>query len=155
MSLLFPELDRQATLDRVAHFFKYDLDQLLLMAGKSLTDISSPSLSQAPGGSPIGNSMEQKLIRGVNAEAMINAVIDTINHCPHNSQVILMERFIKRKSWVQVQSIMYSSHYKFSYLRRRAMYDFANSFDYWQRVHKCEPILDLHVYLEEELVESF
>lgn len=146
MGLLFPEVNKQRTLDNVSNFFKKDLDRLLLMSGRNLTDLSSPKLSAAPGSSNFGNHNENKLINGIDAEAMIEAVNDTIYHCPYTSEIILVELFIKRKSWDQVQAMVYSEHYKFSYLRRKAMFDFADGFNYWQKKHHCQPIIDLHEY---------
>lgn len=143
MSLLFPEINRKRTLENVSSYFKKDLPRLLLMSGRGLTDLSSPKLSAAPGSSNFGNANEDKLINGIDAEAMVEATYDAIHHCSHTSQIILLELFVKRRSWQQVQSMVYSEQYKFSYLRRRAMFDFANSFDYWQKVHHCQPIISL------------
>lgn len=143
MSLLFPEINKKRTLENVSSFFKKDLPKLLLMSGRNLTDLSSPKLSAAPGSSNFGNANEDKLINGIDAEAMVEAVYDSIHHCSHNSQIILIELFVKRKSWYEVKQMVYSEQYKFSYLRRRAMFDFANSFSYWQKVHHCQPIIKL------------
>lgn len=143
MSLLFPEINRKRTLENVSSYFKKDLPRLLLMSGRGLTDLSSPKLSAAPGSSNFGNANEDKLINGIDAEAMVEATYDAIHHCSHTSQIILLELFVKRRSWQQVQSMVYSEQYKFSYLRRQAMFDFANSFDYWQKVHHCQPIISL------------
>nr|DAV67945.1 MAG TPA: transcriptional regulator [Caudoviricetes sp.] len=143
MSLLFPEINKKRTLENVSSFFKKDLPKLLLMSGRNLTDLSSPKLSAAPGSSNFGNANEDKLINGIDAEAMVEAVYDAIHHCSYNSEIILIELFVNRKSWGEVQRMVYSEQNKFSYLRRRAMFEFANSFDYWQRVHHCQPIIDL------------
>ena len=48
MSLLFRELDCDKTCDRVDEFLTDDLERLILMAGRNLTDLRSPSLSLAP-----------------------------------------------------------------------------------------------------------
>lgn len=146
MSLLFPELNRKETLDNVSDFFKKDYERLLLMSGSRLTDLSSPTLSSAPSGSSAGNSNESKLVDGISARDIVEAVEDTINHCSYNSEIILHELFIKKRSWSEVQSMVYSEHYKFSYLRRQAMFEFADGFSYWQKVHHCEPKIDLHSY---------
>ena len=143
MSLLFPEINKKRTLENVSSFLKKDLPQLLLMSGRNLTDLSSPKLSAAPGSSNFRNANEDKLINGIDAAAMVEAVYDAIHHCSHNSQIILIELFVKRKSWREVKQMVYSEQYKFSYLRRQAMFDFANSFSYWQKVHHCQPIINL------------
>lgn len=143
MSLLFPELNRKKTLENVSDFFKKDYERLLLMSGKKLTDLSSPTLSGVPGSSA-GNTNETKLVDGISAIDFIAAVEDTINHCSYNSEIILHELFIKKRSWDEVQGMVYSGHYKFSYLRRQAMFEFADGFNYWQKVHHCEPKINLN-----------
>lgn len=143
MELLFPKLNKKKTLENVSDFFKHDLERLILMSGRSLTDLSSPRLSHAPSSTNFGNHVENQLINGIDAEAMIEAVHDTIYHCPYTSSVILTELFVKRQSWNQVKPMVYSENYKFSYLRRKAMFDFAESFNFWQRQHHCQPIISL------------
>ena len=146
MELLFPKLNKEQTLENVSDFFKNDLERLILMSGRNLTDLSSPKLSAAPSSSNFGNAIEDKIINGIDAEAMVEAVHDTIFHCSHNSQIILLELFVERKSWNQVKPMVYSEHYKFSYLRRKAMFDFAESFNFWQRQHHCQPIINLQEF---------
>lgn len=143
---LFPELDEKETLKEVAKFFTKDLERLLLMSGHELVDLKSPTLSSAPGHSNGSNNSEVAIIRGLNAEAMVKATSDTIHHCSHNSEVILIGLFIKKYPWEQVKPLVYSENNKFSYLRRKAMFEFADGFDYWQRVNHCQPIIDLHKY---------
>lgn len=146
MSLLFPEIDRQQTLDRISLFFKKDLERLLLMSGHGLTDLSSPILSLAPAHTNFRNPNEDKLIRGLDAESMVQAVDDAIHHCSPISKTIMLQLYIHKRSWEQVKPMVYSENHKFSYLRRKAMLEFADAFDYWQKVHHCQPIIDLHVY---------
>lgn len=148
MSLLFPELDKEGTLDNVSDFFKKDLERLLLMSGKSLTDLKSPQLSKAPGHSNGTNSNENLLIRGLDAGAMVEAVSDTLAHSSPVSRTILIELFIKRRPWFEVENKLFCDHNKLSYLRKKAMFEFADSFDFYQRKHNCEPIIDLHEYKE-------
>lgn len=143
MELLFPKLNKEKTLENVSDFFKHDLERLILMSGRNLTDLSSPRLSNAPGSSNFGNPIENKLINGIDAEAMVEAVHDTIYHCSYTSRVILVELLVKRRTWNQVKPIVYSEHYKFSCLRRKAMFDFAESFNFWQRKYHCQPIINL------------
>ena len=62
MSLLFRELDCDKTCDRVDEFLTDDLERLILMAGRNLTDLRSPSLSLAPGHSSGTNHAEVNII---------------------------------------------------------------------------------------------
>lgn len=143
---LFPEIDEVETRKAVSKFLTKDLERLLLMSGHDLLDLKSPQLSQAPGHSNGKNHAEASIIRGLNAEAMVKAVADTIAHCSENSQKVLLGLFIYQKSWYEVQKTLFCEHNKLGYTRQKALCDFADSFDYWQRVNHCEPIIDLHRY---------
>lgn len=64
VSLLFQELDCDKTCDRVDEFLTEDLEKLILMSGRNLTDLRSPTLSLAPGHSNGTNHAEASIIRG-------------------------------------------------------------------------------------------
>lgn len=149
MSLLFKELDSSETVKRVARFFNKDYERLFLLAGSRLTDISSPSLSPAPGHTA-GNHNETMLIQGITAGAMIDAVNDAISKCSYSSQVILKNLLIRKESWQDVKHQLYCEGHKLGYLRKRACLEFADAFDAAQIRHKCQPIVDLHVYKEND-----
>ena len=149
MSLLFKELDSVETVKRVASFFNKDYERLFLLSGSRLTDISSPSLSPAPGHTG-GNHNEAALIQGITAGAMIDAVNDAISKCSYSSQVILKNLLIRKESWQDVKNQLFCEGHKLGYLRKRACLEFADAFDAAQIRHKCQPIIDLHVYKEND-----
>lgn len=156
MSLLFKELDGAETVKRVARFFNKDYERLFLLSGSRLTDISSPALSQAPGHTS-GNHNENAIIQGITAGAMIDAVNDAIGKCSYSSQVILKNLLIRKESWQDVKNQLFCEGHKLGYLRKRACLEFADAFDSAQIRHKCQPIVDLHVYKENgegELIEN-
>lgn len=62
VSLLFEELDCDKTCDRVDDFLTDDLEKLILMAGRNLTDLRSPTLSSAPGHSTGVNHADRKSV---------------------------------------------------------------------------------------------
>lgn len=149
MGLLFKELDSSETVKRVARFFNEDYERLYLLAGSRLTDISSPSLSPAPGHTA-GNHNESAIIRGITAGAMIDAVNDAIGKCSYSSQVILKNLLIRKESWQDIKNQLYCESHKLGYLRKRACLEFADAFDSAQIRHKCQPVIDLHVYENNE-----
>lgn len=149
MSLLFKELDVKETTKRVSRFFSKDYERLFLLSGSRLTDISSPALSQAPGHTG-GNHNESAMVQGITAGAMIDAVSDAISKCSYSSQVILKELLIRKESWQDVKNRLYCEGHKLGYLRTKALLEFADAFDVAQIRHKCEPIVDLHVYQSDE-----
>lgn len=146
MSLLFKELDCDKTCDRVDEFLTDDLEKLILMSGRNLTDLRSPSLSLAPGHSNGTNHAEASIIRGLDAEAEIRAIHHTIYHLSEMSKIIMRDLYIyQMESWQVADAIRYG-HTQYNALRRRAQLFFADSFDHWQRYMNCEPIIDLHRY---------
>nr|WP_272501109.1 ArpU family phage packaging/lysis transcriptional regulator [Lactobacillus paragasseri] len=146
VSLLFKELDCNKTCDKVDEFLTYDLEKLILMAGRNLTDLRSPSLSLAPGHSSEANHAEASIIRGLNAEAEIRAIHHTIYHLPEMSKIIMRDLYIyQMENWQIAEAIQYS-HTQYNVFKRRAQLFFADSFDHWQRYMSCEPIIDLHQY---------
>ena len=100
MSLLFQELDCDKKCDKVDDFLTNDLDRLILMAGRNLTDLRSPSLSLTPAHSNGTNHAESNIIRGLNAEAEVHAIHRTIYHLPEMAKVIMRDLYIYRmENW--------------------------------------------------------
>ncbi|WP_436341521.1 ArpU family phage packaging/lysis transcriptional regulator [Lactobacillus johnsonii] len=150
MSLLFKELDCDKTCDRVDEFLTEDLEKLILMSGRNLTDLRSPTLSLAPGHSNGTNHAEASIVRGLNAEAELRAIHHTIYHLPEMSKIIMRNLYIyQMESWQVADAIRYG-HTQFNTLKRRAQLFFADSFDHWQRYMACSPIIDLHEYKQPE-----
>ena len=143
---LFPDIDMNKTANRVDKFLRNDLEKLILMSGRSLTDLSSPVLSQAPGHTNGVNNQEAVIVRGLDAEREINAIHNTINNLPNNSRTILIGLYIKHDSWNNIQHKVYREHTQFSVMRKQALIQFADSFDYYQAKFGCIPCIDLHVY---------
>lgn len=150
VSLLFKELDCDKTCDRVDEFLTEDLEKLILMSGRNLTDLRSPTLSLAPGHSNGTNHAEASIVRGLNAEAELRAIHHTIYHLPEMSKIIMRNLYISQmESWQVADAIRYG-HTQFNTLKRRAQLFFADSFDHWQRYMACSPIIDLHEYKQPE-----
>lgn len=146
MSLLFPEVDVVASCKTIDKFFKRDLDKLVLMSGRSLTDLKSPVLSVAPGHSNRNGAAEAAIIRGLNAEAEVRAIHNAMASLDQVGQAILFGLYIDHLSWHTLQDDLHVEKTQFSKLRQHALLCFADSFDYWQRQLRCEPIIDLHKY---------
>lgn len=143
--LLFKDLDTTETCTKVKQFLGKQLERLVLMSGHRLIDISSPALSPAPGHTS-GNHNEDALIDGIDAEAIVMAVHETIHHCPEPSRTILLEKYIEHKPSFVVSHDIYLGHSRFADLLNHALLEFADGFDYWQRQFDCKPLNDLHVY---------
>lgn len=148
VGLLLPEININETRKRVNDFLNHDFQRLLLMSGRSLTDLRSPQLTLAPGHSNSANGVEVSLIRGLDAEATVRAVHHAIYHLPETYQLIMKDKYIySMKDW-QVEEALRYGHTQYNHLKRRALLYFADSFDFWQERLQCDPVIDLHVYYE-------
>lgn len=122
VSLLFQELDCDKTCDRVDEFLTEDLEKLILMSGRNLTDLRSPTLSLAPGHSNGTNHAEASIIRGLNAEAELRAIHHTIYHLPEMSKIIMRDLYIyQMESWQVADAIRYG-HTQFNTLKEERNY---------------------------------
>ncbi|MCH3989865.1 MAG: hypothetical protein LKF01_00225 [Lactobacillus sp.] len=146
--LLFRELDKTATCAAAKKFLGPELERLVLMSGHQLIDISSPALSPAPGHSS-GNHNEDALIAGIDADRIVMATHETIHHCPEPSKTILLDKYVKHLPNLVISQSIYLGHTRFNELLNRALLEFVDGFDYWQRRYDCQPITDLHVYKAE------
>lgn len=146
LMLLFREIDIPATCDRVDGFLRHDLDRLLLMSGRSLTDLKSPTLSDMPGGGHSGNHVENTLIRGLDAETEVQAVHHALRSITDPAKSAIVRLYIVREPWRVAEDNLHTSRTQLSKWRRRGLLCFADSFDFWQRSLGCSPLIDLHIY---------
>lgn len=145
---LFRDIDVPKTCNKVHKFLTKDLDRLLLMSGRTLTDLRSPQLTLAPGSTNRGNSNEDRLIRGLDAELEVRAIRNTINRLPETSKIIITDMYIYKMSSQQCKEAVRYESSRYYDLRRRAQLAFADAFDYQQKVLGIKTDYDLHVYLD-------
>lgn len=148
---LFRDIDYKATAKNTEHFLTYWLPKLILKSGRQLTDLSSPKLSLANGHSNYGNSNETKLVNGMDAEVVVQAVHNTIFGCPALSCKILVSLYINHESPTMViESLPYERAYFFKVLKPKALNCFADGYDYWQCKLNVDDSdrRDLHIYTD-------
>ena len=143
MSQFFKDYDTDKTIKNTLDFFKDDFERLLLMSGHNLTALQSAGFSIERSTS-VANPREEKVVCGITAGATVNAAFATIEHCSHDSKIILLDLIIKSKSWVSVSRALHVEKGKLAGLRRKALLEFADGFIHWERVYNCVPLIDLH-----------
>ena len=117
---LVPKIDAVKTYDNVSSFFKDDLEKIVLMSGSRMVDLSSPSFEENYGSSEV-NSIENKLINGLDAQNVVKSVHDALYHgVDPVSQRILIGLYIKRYRWVDIQPFVYREQPSFAAYRKRA-----------------------------------
>ena len=143
---LVPKIDAVKTYDNVSSFFKDDLEKIVLMSGSRMVDLSSPSFEENYGSSEV-NSIENKLINGLDAQNVVKSVHDALYHgVDPVSQKILIGLYIKRQRWVDIQPLVYREHTSFATYRKRALLAFAYSFEGWQIKNRCDKVIRLLAY---------
>lgn len=102
---LFPEIDDQATAERVRFFFGRDIPRLLNRAGRPISDLTSPKLDTTGPGGGYGNGQERKLIDHLDAvevySVVVDAVIETVglmrdDEAYYYHRTLLVDCYIKR-----------------------------------------------------------
>lgn len=145
---LFDEIDVKATAENVDNFLKNKFPHLLLRCGRGLTDLSSPQLSLAPAHSTGLNHQEDSIIDALGIEPVVQAVHHTIYHCSSISRIILLDIYIYNYTVDRtLMDLPYERSQYFHKLKPKALLEFADCYDYWQR--KCgvdaSNIIDLHI----------
>ncbi|RVU73602.1 MULTISPECIES: ArpU family phage packaging/lysis transcriptional regulator [Lactobacillus] len=144
---LLPELNKEATCKRVKKFFTQDLEKLTLLAGQRMVDLQSPTMDGQPKGTSFGNSAENKIVNGLDAQAIVLSVNEALHTgVDETSKKILLGRYINHERWVDVQNVIYKEHTTFGKLQNHALIAFAYSFEGKQRKNNCDKIIDLKVY---------
>lgn len=152
--ILFNDIDTQGTAERVDSFLTNDLHKLLLLCGHSRFELSSPKLDLAPSHGSSGNTVENKLIAGVDAQEEVNAIYKTAHDLRGASKKIIIGLYFSNKPVWQVKESVQYEKTKYYDLRKQALCDFADTFDRWQQYLKYSPKIDLHVYVEDKNKKS-
>ncbi|TVV13672.1 hypothetical protein FOF62_00495 [Lactobacillus jensenii] len=144
------DIDTEKTARIVERFLTHDLERYLRYAGKHRLDLASPEADITGISGSNGNAQEIKLLRNLEAQAIVKAVDLTLLNCSNSSrtpvQTILVELYVKEKSnWAVAQMVGYSSS-RFREIKRYALCEFADRFDHWQVVAKVGKFIDLHCY---------
>lgn len=143
---LVPKIDAIKTCENVSHFFKADLERIVLMSGSRMVDLSSPSFEENYGSSD-SNSIETKMINGLDAQNIVKSIHDALFHgVDPISQKILIGLYINHQRWVDIQPLVYKEHTSFAAYRNRALITFAYSFEGWQVKNHCDKIIKLIAY---------
>lgn len=130
------DFDREKTARNVRRFFNRRLDWYLSQCGSNRTDLKSPTLSLAGGGSPIGNAAENKIINGMIAGVVCQCIATAIQNCSHRakqpSYSILVGCYLDElKDW-QVATQCGFAKTRFQEVKKEALCEFAERFLYWQ-----------------------
>lgn len=153
---LFPQIDKQATIDKVRHFFWDDdrFEGICLRAGDY--GLRSPTIDiTGIKGSSAFNSTDDRLADIADCLHAICAVHEAIQSCRYSSRVILKERFLpgfRDRMYVKELAPKLERYSDDGYkaLEERACLDFADIIEPKCAVYRVDRQLipDFHVYFK-------
>ena len=79
---LLDDIDYKATEANVKHFLTRIYPRAKRMAGKDLSNIQSPQITDMPKATPVGNPLEQRIIQRAYAQQVVKATVDAIYRMP-------------------------------------------------------------------------
>ncbi|USS86857.1 hypothetical protein M3M38_01990 [Fructilactobacillus cliffordii] len=136
LSFLDDEIDEQATCNKVRRFFKKQVPRLIRLSGLNLVSLKSPELSSMPTSKPAGNTNEDRIVRKLEAQRIITAVVQAIRICGEPSNTILFGVYLQGlPNWQVEQQLGYGAS-RFYQLKNQSFLNFADAF----------AEADLHVY---------
>lgn len=100
---LLPELNKNQTIDNVREFFDREVPRIKVMAGRSYTDVKSPTISDMPGASVYGNSSDEKMSNHTQATVYMNELARAIASMPQQEREFMTLRYLHDLTWLEVE----------------------------------------------------
>ncbi|WP_125575959.1 ArpU family phage packaging/lysis transcriptional regulator [Levilactobacillus angrenensis] len=137
MGTLFPEVDEEATTQKVTHFLRVTLPKMVRVSGQSMTDLKSPSYDGMPKAKPAGNAAEARIVRRLYAEQIVKQTVVAIKHCGQDSRSILSSLYLQGDTDTMCfMGLGFSESSYFHVRKPQALLEFAD----------CYMLDDLHVF---------
>ena len=138
MAALFPEISEKATVNKVIEFFKKTFPRMVRTAGRNITDLKSPVISDMPKGNAVGNAAEATITRRLVATQIVEQTRQAISHCDYRSQQIMQMLYLSSNRYYdyQVQEKIGYQETQYFYYKNKALLSFADAY----------LLDDLHVY---------
>lgn len=128
LTLLDDLVDHKATQEQVQEFLKRGYPKAKRIAGRDLTNIQSPQITDMPKGTPNGNANENKLINRAAARQIVNHTRQAIAACDRDSQTILTMMAQGYKTKEIIAAIGWSKSQYHDVYRPRALEQFAQAY---------------------------
>lgn len=123
------ELDREATIDKVKHFFEVDYPAAKRRARKDVTGLSSPAITGMPSGSAVGNATENRLLDRQYCKQVIAEVPTSINNCTKWSRNVLTYLYLENRGDMYcIIHLPFSESWYYKNLKPQALIEFAEAY---------------------------
>lgn len=126
---LLDDIDYKATEANVKHFLTRIYPRAKRMAGKDLSNIQSPQITDMPKATPAGNPLEQRIIQRAYAQQVVKATVDAIYRCDAFSREVLDLLYLQGYSdSACYMAIGYQRSQYFKRIKPKALRQFAEAY---------------------------
>lgn len=135
---LIKDIDTDKTIRKARNFLTKQLPKMQIQANLTSMSIKSPTISDMPTGSMIGNSNEEKNVLMLQRQEDVKHVAKAIIALPSFEGYIINAVYLEHKSDIEVSTDIDYSMSRYQHIKRKALLDFAVA----MQVHE----LDIVVY---------
>lgn len=130
MGSLFPEIDEEATIEKVMAFFKVTFPRMVRMSGRAIDDLQSPAITDMPKAQSVDNKVESRIAARLEAEQGVIRTIQALNGCDMISREIIHKLYItsRPKYDYQVRDQIGYEKTRFQFYKNRALLFFADAY---------------------------
>lgn len=127
--LLSDDIDYKATEANVKHFLTRIYPRAKRMAGKDLSGVQSPQITDIPKATPAGNPLEQRIIQRAYAQQVVKETVDAIYRCDAFSREVLDLLYLQGYSdSACYMAIGYQRSQYFKRIKPKALRQFAEAY---------------------------
>ncbi|WP_262315383.1 ArpU family phage packaging/lysis transcriptional regulator [Lacticaseibacillus parakribbianus] len=127
---LVPDIDEQASRDNARDLLK-DFRRIARMAGRPLTDIKSPTVTDIPRATGYGNLQEKRLTETFDAQQTLETIIQALALLPVQSYWVLFYSYCTPEPLTGYEiaaRLNVDNDGVVRYMRHRALMEFAEAF---------------------------
>lgn len=139
MGSLFPELDREATINQCKHFLAVTLPAMIRNSGHSISELKAVQMDGMPKSPSSENTADRRIVQRLFAEQVVKRTMEAFSHCSETSKQVLSMLYIEGYTdGMCYRAIGYEKTQYFDRVKPRALLEFADTY----------MLDDLHIYLE-------
>lgn len=128
---LFPELNKQETIDNVKYYFNEEFPRLKARAHMNIASIQSPSFDTVGSSGNAINTQENKVMSQLRAQELVKATYRIINNCPNEParyRTILKNHYLFGTSNTDTMDLANYEKTRYNECKNAALLYFAEAF---------------------------
>lgn len=130
----------EATAKEVDNFLSKEFQHYLNRAGRTRSSLSSPQLSEAPGGTHYDHANEDAIIEGMFAQNVVSCIHQTIIKCSnsgdHPYATILFSLYVEQNTVKRTSQLIGFSMRQTFVKKQLACCEFADRFEHEKQVYQ-------------------